>query len=118
MDIDKDANPIFKMFNDPLWTIESYEEQEKEDEFFLIKYQILKIKQSFAKGGTRDLARIRYFDKLKSMKIRFVYDGQIDREKLEKDGFGRFYDYEQFKISLGYFKYNLPYGKQTIFTQN
>ena len=56
IEIDKDKNPIMRMFKDPFWQILNFEKFETEDEFFTIKYQILRLK----KGPTnsRDLGRI------------------------------------------------------------
>jgi hypothetical protein len=49
--------------------------------------------------------------------MRFCYDGQIDPKTLQRSGFGRYFDFLLFKISVGYFKDDLPFGKHMIFCQ-
>lgn len=51
-------------------------------------------------------------------KVRFVYDGEIDPKTGCRHGFGRYYDFVNFKVAIGYFYQDLPYGKQVVYIQN
>lgn len=57
-------------------------------------------------------------------KLRFQYDGQMlvsdlklpgNGKKLIRDGFGRFCDYNNFFINVGWWTEDLPFGKMVIF---
>ena len=49
--------------------------------------------------------------------VRFQYDGFINIRNLSREGFGRYIDIQSFKLSVGYFYNNLPYGKQIVYKQ-
>lgn len=68
VEIDKMKNPIMRLYKDPFWQLKSLEKFETEDEFFTIKYLVLKTKDGHP---PRDLGRIQFFDKQKNNKLKF-----------------------------------------------
>ena len=51
-------------------------------------------------------------------KLRFFYDGQVvlmKDSRVLRDGFGRYCDVVYHKIAVGYWKNDVPYGKQIVY---
>lgn len=69
------------------------------------------------------MGRILSYECIKgSFKLRFLYDGQLRVTKGDqsvlRDGFGRYCDTMYYKLAVGYWKWDQPYGKQIVYAQD
>ena len=98
---------------------------EEEDDYFRIKYCILKInedeKSNISNNSTHGIGRIIYYENVQGVyKIRFFYDGQVTispEGAIKREGIGRHTDTIFHKLAVGYWKQDLPFGKQITYKQ-
>lgn len=58
------------------------------------------------------------YEKSLKDRVRFIYDGQLDPKKMQKQGFGRYYDFHNSKVAVGYFEKDVPFGKMILYLQD
>ena len=131
------GNPIFNCLRDSRFS--KIILHEEEDEFFRVKYRILTVdgQGENASDLIPGIGRITIFEQLQGcFNMRFFYDGQVvvvrepDKSQAEvvagngpdsspirilRHGFGRYTDQSEHKFSLGFWKHDLPFGKQVVY---